>query len=100
MLRGAELVRVAEDIGGKLSFHDCTLHPHPQGARTVSCQMRGTNCTESANCQDKKTNETGVFYLSPVFVTLARNLGAFAKTSDDSGFSAGGSSQGKAARRL
>ena len=25
MLRGAELVRVAQDIGGKLSFHDCTL---------------------------------------------------------------------------
>ena len=25
MLRGAKLVRVAEDIGGKLSFHDCTL---------------------------------------------------------------------------
>ena len=25
MLRGAELVRVAEDVGGKLSFHDCTL---------------------------------------------------------------------------
>jgi hypothetical protein len=25
VLRGAELVRVAEDIGGKLSFHDCTL---------------------------------------------------------------------------
>ena len=25
MLRGAELVRVAEGIGGKLSFHDCTL---------------------------------------------------------------------------
>ena len=25
MLRGAELVGVAEDIGGKLSFHDCTL---------------------------------------------------------------------------
>jgi hypothetical protein len=40
----------------------------------------------------KKTNETGIFTLSPVFVTLARNLGAFAKTSDDSGFNAGGSS--------
>jgi hypothetical protein len=25
VLRGAKLVRVAEDIGGKLSFHDCTL---------------------------------------------------------------------------
>ena len=25
MLRGAKLVSVAEDIGGKLSFHDCTL---------------------------------------------------------------------------
>ena len=25
MFRGAELVRVAEDVGGKLSFHDCTL---------------------------------------------------------------------------
>ena len=25
MLRVAELVRVAQDIGGKLSFHDCTL---------------------------------------------------------------------------
>ena len=25
MLRGAELVRVAEDIAGKLSLHDCTL---------------------------------------------------------------------------
>ena len=24
-LRGAELMRIAEDIGGKLSFHDCTL---------------------------------------------------------------------------
>ena len=25
MLHGAKLVRVAEDIGGKLRFHDCTL---------------------------------------------------------------------------
>jgi len=25
VLRGAKLVRVAEDIGGELSFHDCTL---------------------------------------------------------------------------
>jgi hypothetical protein len=25
VLHSAELVRVAEDIGGKLSFHDCTL---------------------------------------------------------------------------
>ena len=25
MLRGAKLVTVAEDIGAKLSFHDCTL---------------------------------------------------------------------------
>jgi hypothetical protein len=25
VLRGAELVRVAQDIGGKLSFHDCTV---------------------------------------------------------------------------
>ena len=25
VLRGAKLVSVAEDIGGKLSFHDCTL---------------------------------------------------------------------------
>jgi hypothetical protein len=25
VLRDAKLVRVAEDIGGKLSFHDCTL---------------------------------------------------------------------------
>jgi len=25
VLRGAKLVRVVEDIGGKLSFHDCTL---------------------------------------------------------------------------
>ena len=25
VLRGAELMRIAEDIGGKLSFHDCTL---------------------------------------------------------------------------
>jgi hypothetical protein len=25
VLRGAKLVRVAEDIGGRLSFHDCTL---------------------------------------------------------------------------
>jgi len=24
-LRGAQLMRIAEDIGGKLSFHDCTL---------------------------------------------------------------------------
>ena len=24
-LRGAESIRIAEDIGGKLSFHDCTL---------------------------------------------------------------------------
>jgi hypothetical protein len=25
VLRGAKLVRVMEDIGGKLSFHDCTV---------------------------------------------------------------------------
>jgi hypothetical protein len=25
VLRGAELVRAAQDIGGKVSFHDCTL---------------------------------------------------------------------------
>jgi hypothetical protein len=25
VLRGAELIRIAEDIGGKLSFHDCSL---------------------------------------------------------------------------
>jgi hypothetical protein len=25
VLRGANLVRVAEDIGAKLSFHDCTV---------------------------------------------------------------------------
>ena len=31
MLRGAKLVTVAEDIGVKLSFHDCTLLLTPRG---------------------------------------------------------------------
>ena len=35
MLRGAELVRVAEDIGGKLSFHDCTYSSPAGGAHRI-----------------------------------------------------------------
>ena len=35
MLRGAKLVRVAEDIGGKLSFHDCTLLLTRKGAHRI-----------------------------------------------------------------
>jgi hypothetical protein len=54
----------------------------------------------SANCQDKKTNQTRVFNVLPVFVTLAGNFGVFATTSDDSGSVPEAAPKGKAARRL
>jgi hypothetical protein len=51
--------------------------------RWAVCLNRPADAPPTATI--KKPNETGVFYLSPVFVILATNLGAFAKTSDDSG---------------
>ena len=35
MPRGAEVIRVAKDIGGKLSFHDCTLLLTRRGAHRI-----------------------------------------------------------------
>jgi hypothetical protein len=54
---------------------------------TLSLKGEKSPCfhLKTANCQDKKDQRDWSFYLSPVFVTLARNLGAFAKISDDSG---------------
>jgi hypothetical protein len=58
-------MRIAEDIGGKLSFHNLLFTAHPQGAHTVSCQMRGTNClrfVENCGVENKKMQNRAVKY--------------------------------------
>lgn len=67
MLRGAELVRVPEDIGAKLSFHDCILLRTRKGARTVTCRMRGRNCGHQEGRVDGREKSFVNFSLPPNF---------------------------------
>jgi hypothetical protein len=62
VLRGAKLVRVAEDIGGKLSFHDCTVlltrrgrAPYLVGcvAQIVAARRVEGSRTFSTRCSEK-----------------------------------------------